>query len=321
MVLKRSPRNPIITRADVPDAPPDVVDPTSVFNPGSTRWDGGYLLLLRVQTRARTTRFMTARGRDGESFDIAPKTVAVKGTELLGEGVSHVYDARITMVEGDPLVVLAADTAAGCRLAIARTSDFETLELVGVLPDADVRNGVLFPERIGGRYQMLYRPNSLTRDDGPTTGTEIWLAESDDLVSWAPVSRVMSGRASRWDELIGSGPPPLKTESGWLHVYHGVATHFASVNIYQAGAVLLDLRDPSRVVSRTEGNILEPREQYELVGQVPNVVFPTGLVADEYDGRGYARTESRVRLYYGAADTCVCGAESTVGRLIEACGS
>ena len=264
---------------------------------------------------------MTARGRDGESFDIAPRTVAIEGTELLGEGVSHVYDARITMVEGDPLAVLAADTASGCRLAIARTSDFETLELVGVLPDADVRNGVLFPERIGGMYQMLYRPNSLKRDDGPTTGTEIWLAESDDLASWTPVSRVMSGRAHCWDELIGSGPPPLKTESGWLHVYHGVATHFASVNVYQAGAVLLDLSDPSRVVSRTEGNILEPREQYELVGQVPNVVFPTGLVADEYDGGGYARAEDRVRLYYGAADTCVCVAESTVGRLIEACGS
>ena len=93
------------------------------------------------------------------------------------------------------------------------------------------------------------------------SGDAIWLTESDDLVEWRPVGEVMSGRPHYWDELIGSGPPPVKTEAGWLHLYHGVATHFASSNIYQAGAVLLDLEDPSRVIARTWDNILEPRSR------------------------------------------------------------
>ena len=113
----------------------------------------------------------------------------------------------------------------------------------------------------------------------------------------------MTGRPHYWDELIGSGPPPVKTREGWLHIYHGIATHFASSNIYQAGVCLLDLDDPTRVLARGVNNILEPREMYELVGQVPNVVFPSGMIVEEYDDQGFAFPDSVVRVYYGAADT------------------
>jgi len=127
----------------------------------------------------------------------------------------------------------------------------------------------------------------------------------------------MSGSPRYWDELIGPGPPPVKTRAGWLLIYHGVATHFASVNIYQAGAALLDLADPRIVLARSRDNILEPREPYELSGQVPNVVFPSGMIVEEYDDEGYARPDSLVRLYYGAADTCVGLAETTIQELID----
>ena len=110
----------------------------------------------------------------------------------------------------------------------------------------------------------------------------------------------------------------MKTRRGWLHVYHGVATHFGSANIYQAGVVLLDLLNPARVVGRCRGNILEPREPYELAGQVPNVVFPSGLVVEEFDRDGYALPSSPVKVYYGAADTAVGLAVTTVGELLEA---
>jgi predicted GH43/DUF377 family glycosyl hydrolase len=129
----------------------------------------------------------------------------------------------------------------------------------------------------------------------------------------------MSGRPHYWDELIGSGPPPVKTSEGWLHVYHGIATHFGSTNIYQAGVVLLDLHNPGKIIARGRYNILEPREPYELVGQVPNVVFPSGMIVNEVEPDGTAKPGSEVFLYYGAADTSVALAIATVDELIEAC--
>ena len=120
----------------------------------------------------------------------------------------------------------------------------------------------------------------------------------------------MAGRSRYWDELIGAGPPPVLTGRGWLLVYHGVATHFAAANIYQAGCVLLDRDDPCRVLARGGNNILEPREPWELTGQVPNVVFPSGLtVADD----------GTARIFYGAADTCVGLLETTLADLVAAC--
>jgi beta-1,4-mannooligosaccharide/beta-1,4-mannosyl-N-acetylglucosamine phosphorylase len=98
-----------------------------------------------------------------------------------------------------------------------------------------------------------------------------------------------------------------------------VATHFASVNLYQAGLLLLDLRDPSRVLARTRYNLLEPRAPYELTGQVPNVIFPSGWHVGAFDGEGFACAESPVFLYYGAADTVVGLATSTIGALLAAC--
>ena len=147
----------------------------------------------------------------------------------------------------------------------------------------------------------------------------MWLVESENLSDWRPVGPVMQGRPHFWDELIGSGPPPVKTREGWLHIYHGVATHFSSVNIYQAGVCLLDLDDPTRVLSRSRYNILEPREDYELTGQVPNVVFPTGLIVSHYDPDGFALPGSTVTVYYGAADTVVGAAHTAVDELMNQC--
>ena len=213
-----------------------------------------------------------------------------------------------------------ADTDEGCRLGVARTDDLQRFSLVGFGGSQDTRNGVLFPEKRDGHYLRLERPNRVKLQGSVRTGREIILAQSEDLVDWRPVGTVMAGRPHYWDELIGSGPPPVKTRKGWLHVYHGVATHFAAANVYQAGVVLLDLNDPSQVVARGRDNILEPREPYELIGQVPNVVFPSGLIVDEYDDDGFAVPDSTVRLYYGAADTVVALATSTVQDLVRACG-
>lgn len=316
--MKRSSANPIITRSDIPDVPPHVVDVSSVFNPGAIQLGGRTLLLLRVQTRGRETVLMVAESTGGAHFTVRPRLVEIAGLEAVEQTIYHVYDPRLTRIGDDIFVVFAADTDAGCRLGSARTRDFEHFELVSFGGHEDTRNGVLFPERFGDRYLRLERPNRTQLEGGVTTGEEICLSQSTDLIHWQTVGPVMSGRWHYWDELIGSGPPPVKTRAGWLHIYHGIATHLVSAYIYQAGVVLLDLEDPSRVLARGRNNVLEPREPYELTGQVPNVVFPSGMIVDEYDADGFAKPESLVRVYYGAADTVVGLATTTVEELIMA---
>lgn len=316
--MKRHPGNPILTRADIPNVPPDIADVTSVFNPGAVFFDNRCFLLLRVQTRGRETVLMVAESDDGVRFSVRPEIVRFEGLETVGEKIYHVYDPRLTRLDGMVYVVFAADTDGGCRLGVARTQDMRRFELVGFGGNGDTRNGVLFPQRVGGRYLRLERPNRAALPNGVASGSEVVLSESLDLVVWREVGSVMTGRWHYWDELIGSGPPPVKTREGWLHIYHGVATHFAAANIYQAGVVLLDIGDPRRVLARSRNNILEPRETYEMVGQVPNVVFPSGMIVEEIDAAGFAKPHSKVRVYYGAADTTVALAMATIADLLDA---
>jgi beta-1,4-mannooligosaccharide/beta-1,4-mannosyl-N-acetylglucosamine phosphorylase len=308
-----------LTREDVPDIPPFFTDATSVFNPGAIKLADKYVLLLRVQTRGRETFLVTAESVDGVQFTVAKEVVRFAGIEAVSEKVYHIYDPRLTKIDDWVYVMFAADTDSGCKLGVARTRDLDEFEFIGFGVEEDIRNGVLFPERVGGSYLRLDRPNSAKLEHGPTSGGEIFLSVSHDLVNWRPVRSVMKCRPHYWDERIGSGPPPVKTREGWLHIYHGVATHFASSNIYQTGVVLLDLETPGTVLARGRNNILEPRELYELTGQVPNVVFPSGMIVAEYDAAGFARSDAAVSIYYGAADTCVGLATTTVADLLAAC--
>jgi predicted GH43/DUF377 family glycosyl hydrolase len=317
--LTRHPKNPILTRLDIPDIKPDLTDATSVFNPGAVKFRDKYLLMLRVQSRSRETFILMAESEDGINFRVENKIVDFRGIENVKDKIYHIYDARITELEGVFYVMFAMDMDSGCQLGLGRTKDFSDFEFMGIVSDEDIRNGVLFPEKVKGKYLRLDRPNRSLHEKGPTSGSTIWLSESEDLLRWKPVRPVINGRFHYWDEFIGSGPPPVKTREGWLHIYHGVATHFGSANVYQAGVILLDLDDPSKVIGRSRGNILEPRELYELAGQVPNVVFPGGMIIEEYDANGFAKPHSEVKIYYGAADTVVGLAISTINDLVDAC--
>lgn len=322
MPLQRHAASPILTRRDIPPVSPHLVDVSSVFNPGATEFDGRVLLLLRVQNRGRETYLAVAESTDGVHFEARPGALAITGLERAGL-VLHAYDPRITRFgngsDDEWWVTLALDREDGCRLGLARTRDFRSLEFLGVISGDDSRNGVLFPERIGGRYAMLERPNRVAAEGGPPTGDAIVLSRSADLLHWTREAVVARGRPHYWDERIGPGTPPVKTREGWLLLYHGVATHFAAANLYQAGALLLDLENPTRVVARTRYNILEPREPYETAGQVPNVVFPSGWVVRGFDPDGFARPDSTVWVYYGAADTVVGLAGTTIGELLRDC--
>jgi beta-1,4-mannooligosaccharide/beta-1,4-mannosyl-N-acetylglucosamine phosphorylase len=319
VTLLRHPRNPILTRADIPAVLPDFADVTSVFNPGAIAFGGKTRLMLRVQSRGRRTALVMAESADGEHFTVAREPVVFDGIERAGEKLHHLYDPRLTQIGETVYILFAADTETGCKLGVGSTTDFRTFDFIGLGTHPDIRNGVLFPEKRGGRFVRLDRPNRSALEGGVTSGDEIWFSSSDDLVTWRPEHVVMGGRWHYWDERIGSGPPPIKTRQGWLHLYHGIATHFAAASIYQVGAVLLDLREPWKVLARSWNNLLEPRELWEMVGQVPNVVFPGGMIVERYDADGFALPASPVRVYYGAADTCVGLATSTVGELLGAC--
>jgi len=316
--MKRHPINPILTRTDIPPIPPELVDVTSVFNPGAIKDGDTYRLILRVQSRSRETFLVMAESTDGVSFKVENKIVNFKGIEKVKEKVFHIYDARITKLEGRFYIMFAMDMQDGCQLGLGVTDDFKSFEFLGITSNEDIRNGVLFPEKINGKYYRMDRPNKAKHSGGPTSGSAICLSESTDLVNWQFVSTLISGRFHYWDEFIGSGPPPVKTRKGWLHVYHGVAGHFGSSNIYQGGVMLLDLNNPTKVLGRCRCNILEPREIWELAGQVPNVTFPSGMIVEKYDSEGFAMENSEVKIYYGAADTSVGLLITSISELLTA---
>lgn len=315
--MKRHPQNPILTRENIPDIHPQLVDATSVFNPGAIFFNGKYLLMLRVQSRSRETFMVMAESSDGVNFTVENRIVHFKGIENIKEKIYHIYDARISNIDGKYYILFAMDMDGGCQLGLGTTKDFKEFDFLGIVSDEDIRNGVLFPEKINGKFMRMDRPNKARHSNGTTSGSVIWLSESDDMLHWKPVAPLIEGRFHYWDEFIGSGPPPVKTRQGWLHIYHGVAGHFGSTNIYQAGVMLLDLNNPAKVLSRSWCNILEPREMYELTGQVPNVVFPSGMIVKEFDAGGFAKPESEVYVYYGAADTSIGLAITSINELLE----
>tara|TARA_B100001123_G_C15194335_1_gene980727 strand:+ start:223 stop:1179 length:957 start_codon:yes stop_codon:yes gene_type:complete len=318
-MFHRVKNNPIISPNNIHSSNPEMIDVSSVFNPGAIKFDGKTILLLRVQNRGRETMLVKAESNDGSKFVIENVPLEISGLDRTNETIFHIYDPRVTFLDERFYIMVAVDVVGKCLLGIIQTQDFNSFEFLGFTGKKDNRNGVLFPEKINGKYARLDRPNLKELESGATTGNAIWYSESDDLFHWPTTRQVMEGRFHYWDENIGAGPPPIKTEKGWLLIYHGITMHYQP--IYQAGVVLLDLNEPWRVISRGRYNVLEPREMWELVGQVPNVVFPSGIIVESYDENGFAKRSSDVKLYYGAADTHIGLATSTIQALIDACFS
>jgi predicted GH43/DUF377 family glycosyl hydrolase len=170
----------------------------------------------------------------------------------------------------------------GTRVCLASTENFLIWRRHGViLPDQDDKDAALCPEKIGSRYCMLHR----IPDD-------IWIAYSEDLVHWTDHQIIMRPRPDNWDSArIGAAGPPLRTEHGWLLIYHG----YDDKRVYCLGAAMLEIESPSSVIARLRDPILTPREDWEIHGEVPNVVFSCGAV--ELEGTYY--------VYYGGADRVI----------------
>ena len=191
------------------------------------------------------------------------------------------------------------------RTAIARVPRFWEFERLGIITpyNAEERNVVLFPKKIGGKYAVIHRPSNWIGPNFPVDRPSIWFAWLDSLPGMMHGHKVIMKPEQLWEtKKIGAGPPPIETDMGWLLIYHGVN----SDNIYRAGAALLDLEEPWRVIARTSEPILEPEEDYEREGDVPNVVFPEGAVV----------MDDKLVVFYGAADKVCCAASISLSKFV-----
>ncbi|MEE8520678.1 MAG: glycosidase [Gemmatimonadota bacterium] len=295
-LLTRHPDNPIITAADLP------YSANSVFNPGATMRDGETILLMRVEDRRGLSHLTVARSSDGVAgwrIDTVPTFVGEPDSHP--EEIWGIEDPRVTFVDEEQrwIVAYTAYSRGGPLVSLAATEDFETFERLGAILSPENKDAALFPVRFDGRWALVHRPVS----DG--FGANMWISFSPDLKHWGDHRLLLEARAGGWWDAgkIGLSPPPLKTDQGWLILYHSVRPT-ASGSIYRLGLALLDLEDPRRVLKRSSEWLFSPSETYERVGDVGNVVFPCGwtLVDDE------------IRVYYGAADMSIALA---TGRLSE----
>lgn len=250
----------------------------NVFNAAVVRHNGLFHMLYRAQGVHYKSSIGYAVSINGLDWLRLDKPVMSPGAEYETRGVE---DPRITEIEGVFYMTYTGYSVHGTRASMARSTNLIDWQPMGVvLPDEDNKDHALFPTRIDGRYCMFHR-----------RPPDIWLAYSDDLLHWTD-HHVVFGPRGGWDGVkVGINGPPIKTDAGWLLFYHGVDEH----TYYRTGVALLDLADPARVLSRPAGFVLEPREPWEHLGDVPHVIFSCAAlpVGDE------------LWIYYGGADRAI----------------
>ena len=279
------------------------------FNPGIAVKDGIVHMLYRATNSdiADKSNYISAIGyakldMEGNVLYDSNQKVIYPTTPEESMGCE---DPRIVEFEGNYYIFYTAYNGPIARVGIAKTIDFKTYEKIGYINHfAWDKDAFILPERVNGKIVYIHRIEPSIQID--------YFNSIEELVSdsiWEGYqNRVMDQIVMRsefeWEsKKIGGSAPPIKTDRGWLFIYHGVTQSM----IYRAGVALLDLTNPSRVIARIPYPLLEPVEDYELYGDVPNVVFPEGAYIHE----GYLYT------YYGAADKYIALARINVGELLE----
>lgn len=215
-------------------------------------------------------------------------------------------DCRIVPLDGRYYLFYTAYDGKTACVAVAYTTNFSSITKLGVIRfEHWDKDAFVFPERVNGRIVYMHRiePNIQvlmvdTIEELLDTNCDAWQNHLNDLDQ-----QTVLRPSSDWEMTkIGSGPPPVLTEAGWLLIYHGVDHE----SVYRVGAALLDKDDPYKVLARLPYPIMEPEEEYERVGDVPNVVFPQGVVA----------IDDMLYVYYGAADKVVGLAKVSLNELL-----
>jgi predicted GH43/DUF377 family glycosyl hydrolase len=276
----------------------------AVFNPGTVReGDGIHMLYRAVEGENFSTIGYALLSPEGRIMEKSGHPVIFQELPLEKRGCE---DPRVVPFEGKNYIFYTgydgADLvmATNTRVMLAETSDFKSFVKKGMIgPDVQDKDAMIFPERVGNKVVFIHRiaPNIQIAvfeemEELKCPEKNFWQQHLDNLDQF-----VLMRPQHDWEvQKIGAGPPPLRTEYGWLFIYHGVDSN----KVYRAGAALLDNADPSRVLARLPYPILEPETDYEKYGDVNMVVFPEGIV----------RFDDELLVFYGAADKVIgmaCG--------------
>ncbi|MBN1269356.1 MAG: glycosidase [Kiritimatiellae bacterium] len=328
MKLKKWQDNPILEPTGTGDW-----EKLAVCNPGAIRKNGQVCLLYRAsgETDDYRIHFGLAVSDDGFHFERVSDRPIYPQVEPYEAGC--VEDPRIIAHDGWFYITYACRAVpytqftAGrgpkyppdapralrenlTRTALMRTRDMRTFERLGPITgdDVDDRDVVIFPEKINGKYVMLHRPAHWIGPEYGCDKASIWMAFSDDMVHWADEHLLAQPDPDApWQERkVGASTPPIKTEHGWLVMYHGVQGT-GPARTYRQGVMMLDLEDPRKIISRPLDFILEPTENFEKQGVEHNVVFATAnlVIGDE------------LFVYYGGADKVCCAATCRLADLVD----
>jgi len=299
-IIQRYEGNPILTKNDVP------YPVETVHNAGVVKYENQYIMLFRSHLRNGRSIIGLAESNDGFQFRVRPEPFITPSTQEPFAAYEEfgVEDPRICPIDGTYLITYSAYSRHGVRVVLARTTDFRDIERVALITQADLRNVVIFPDKFGGRYARLDRPHS------EISPWSIWMSYSPDLVHWGDSRVVIKPLPYHWDEMkIGPGATPIRTEKGWLNIFHGVFKTMDGA-VYRLGAALHDLDDPSRVLGVADDWILQPEDPWEVTGYVHNVVFCCGAVAEK---------DGSLKIYWGGADTVMCVGTAQVDELTDLC--
>lgn len=292
----------------------------ATMNSGAMKWQGKYLLMVRVEGADRKSFFAVAESPNGiDNFKFWDYPVTMPEDII---PATNVYDMRLTTHEDgwiygifcaerhDDTAAAGDLSAATATAGIARTKDLKTWER---LPDlkskSQQRNVVLHPEFVEGKYALYTRPQDGFIDTGKGGG--IGWALVDDLAhAVIDEEEIIDPRYYHTIKEVknGEGPHPIKTPQGWLHLAHGVRNCAAGLR-YVLYLYMTALDEPTRLIASPAGYFMAP-EGEERVGDVSNVLFSNGWIADE---------EGTVYIYYASCDTRMHVATSTIDRLVDYC--
>lgn len=252
--------------------------------------------------RHRNTTYLTTLSHLRAAWSATGSGFSIEETPTLaGAGPQEAYgieDARVVKLDSGYFLTYTAVSSLGHGVGMISTQDWQTFERHGMILPPPNKDCAIFGEKTGNDFWMLHRPTT-----SDFAGNCIWSAVSEDLLHWTDHRFVAAPRPGMWDEgRIGPGAAPIKTESGWLEIYHGATFDHR----YCLGALLLDLENPSTVLARSQAPIMEPLADYERLGFLGSVVFTNGHIV----------SGDRITLYYGAADRVVCSAELSLKEIL-----
>ncbi|GHV58088.1 4-O-beta-D-mannosyl-D-glucose phosphorylase [Bacteroidia bacterium] len=290
------------------------------FNSGAIKWKDKYILLVRVEGDDRKSFFAVAESPNGiDHFRFWNYPVLLPDVD---DPETNVYDMRLTQHEDgwiyglfcaerkDPNAAPGDLSSATASCGIVRTRDLKQWErLPDLISKSQQRNVVLHPEFVNGKYALYTRPQDGFIDAG--SGGGIGWALIDDIThAEVKEEKIINHRQYHTIKEVknGEGPHPIKTDKGWLHLAHGVRACAAGLR-YVLYMYMTDLKDPSKLIAEPAGHFMAPK-RYERTGDVSNVLFTNGWVADD---------DGTVFIYYASSDTRMHVATSTVEKLVDYC--